>query len=76
MKTMSLDELAEYERISKITKRIIGIMGVGAILLSLIFPNVFVILLTLLSLFILADASIAMDMTIDYIQLLMSSKLR
>jgi hypothetical protein len=67
MKSMSKAELEDHYDISIIAGRVLNIAGITAILLALIFSNVFVIGLAAFSTYILGQLAVGIDETKAYI---------
>lgn len=74
MKSMSTEELESHYDISIIAGRMLSIAGITAILLALIFSNVFVIGLAACGTYILGQLAVGIDETKAYIAGLLEKK--
>lgn len=74
MKTMSQEELGSHYDTTIIVARILNIAGVGAILLALIFSNIFVTGFAVISAYILSQLAVGIDETKAYITDILEKK--
>jgi hypothetical protein len=73
IKTMSKEELADFLYITTIAGRLFTILGVGMILLALVFTNVFTIPLAMIIVYIASQYACSVDEVKEHIEQLINS---
>ena len=73
LKFMSKDDLENYLITARITSWFSIFMGVGCILLTLIFTNIFTVAAMLCTLYIFGNIAVASESITQYIDILMTS---
>jgi hypothetical protein len=75
MKTMTSTELGEYMHISKVTGNAVSVMGVGSILLALVYTNIFTVLIAGIVMFVGGQFACGVDEFAAHISALLNAKI-
>ena len=73
MKTMSKAELADYMHVSNVSSRICAVIGIGSMLLALIFTNVFTVAVAALVVYVAGQIACGVDELKAHISFLINS---
>jgi ABC-type transport system involved in cytochrome bd biosynthesis fused ATPase/permease subunit len=65
---MPIDEVLRYKSAAIFTRRVIDILGVGFLLLLLLFPNVWMIIACTFFVFVLSNFSVTLDQFLTVIR--------
>jgi len=68
IRKMNLDELLDYYRAAKTTNKVLNVFGIGVILITLIFLNIFTVVSGAFLVLIMAKIGEGLGETINYIE--------